>query len=73
MYVCLSIQLLCSCLSSSANPTISELAKAEELEEEAREREAAIEAAVNIINTDLCARVKGLQPTAQADIDNLVM
>ncbi|XP_052795928.1 enolase 4-like isoform X3 [Mya arenaria] len=65
-------KLLASSVNSSVSPLLSELAKPEELDDEAKDREAGLEAAINIINKEIASRLQGLQPTAQADIDKVI-
>lgn len=61
-----------SSVNSSVSPAQPDMGKAEDMEEDLKDREAGVEAATQIINTDICTRLQGLQPTKQQDIDTLI-
>ena len=61
-----------SALCSSTNPSLLEIAKAEELEEESKERESNVNAAIQLINTEICTKLQGQDPSKQEQLDDLV-
>lgn len=65
-------KLVSSTLSSSTTPSLLEIAKAEELEEEMKERENNVAAAIQLINTEVCTKLNGQDPSKQEELDTLV-
>lgn len=47
-------------------------AKPEEKDTEDAERQASVTAAINYINTDICNKLEGLDPTQQTEADDVV-
>lgn len=66
------VKLVSSCLNSSTSPSLLEIAKAEELEEETKDRENNVTTAIQLINKDICSKLQGLDPTKQQELDTLV-
>ena len=69
---CVFFQLICTCLSSSTCPLLVETAKPEEREEEETEREENVAAAIKYINSEINTKLKGFDPTKQAEADALI-
>ncbi|XP_052282820.1 enolase 4-like isoform X2 [Dreissena polymorpha] len=65
-------KMMSSTVSSSVNPSLPETTKPEEMEEEANEREKNVQAALQIINSELCARLKDREPNNQEELDKIV-
>ncbi|KAL4229879.1 Enolase [Mactra antiquata] len=65
-------KLLSSTVSSSVSPTVLEIAKPEELEEECKEREQNVNEAIQILNTKICTELQGFDPLNQNEADALV-
>ncbi|XP_053400726.1 enolase 4-like [Mercenaria mercenaria] len=64
--------LVSSLLNSSTSPALLEVAKPEELEEEAKDRENNVTAAIQLMNTEICTKLQGQDPSKQQELDNLV-
>jgi len=54
------------------NPCNPDTGRAEDMEEEVNERDTSVDAAIQIINTDICTKLQGLEPTKQCELDTLV-
>lgn len=65
-------QLVSSSVNPSVNPFSADTGKAEDMEEETKEREANVEAAIELITKDVSTKLCGLEPTQQQQIDALV-
>ena len=66
------MQLVGSVVSSSMNPCNPDTGRAEDMEEEVNERDTSVDAAIQIINTDICTKLQGLEPTKQCELDTLI-
>lgn len=67
------LQLSASIVSSSTNSSLPENTKPEDREEEDKSREAAVEAAIALLNGDINTRLQGVDPGLQSDVDNILM
>lgn len=65
-------QLVYTSLSSSTSPHVLEVGRPEDRDEEDREREENIKAAIKYINSDISPKLKGLDPTKQEESDPIV-
>lgn len=65
-------KLICTCLSSSTTPHLPEIARPEDRDEEDREREENVKAAIRYINSDINSKLRGLDPTKQGEADCII-
>ena len=65
-------QLVFTSLSSSTSPHVLEIGRPEDRDEEDKEREENITAAIKYINSDISGKLKGLDPTKQREADSVV-
>ncbi|XP_022344151.2 enolase 4-like isoform X4 [Crassostrea virginica] len=66
-------KLSASIVSSSTNSSLPENTKPEDREEEDKSHEAAVEAAIALLNGDINTRLQGVDPGLQSDVDNILM
>ena len=72
LFFSFSLQLVYTSLSSSTCPLLLETARPEDREEEEKEREENVTAAIRYINNDICAKLKGLDPAKQGEADTVI-
>ncbi|XP_046368304.1 enolase 4-like isoform X2 [Haliotis rufescens] len=65
-------KLISSCVAPSVTSMLLDTAKPEEKDTEDAERQASVTAAINYINTDICNKLEGLDPTQQTEADDVV-
>lgn len=66
-------KLSAAVVSSSSNSSLPENTKPEDREEEDKAREAAVEAAIALLNGDINTRLQGVDPALQSDVDKILM
>ncbi|XP_046576097.1 enolase 4-like isoform X1 [Haliotis rubra] len=65
-------KLISTCVAPSVTSLLLDTAKPEEKDTEDSERQASVTAAINYINTDICNKLEGLDPTQQTEADDAV-
>lgn len=72
-YILYYIQLLYTHVSATPNSHLLDNVRVEEREVDDQHRQESVNAAINILNSDINNRMHDINPTQQEDVDSIIM